>query len=188
MVVLCPGSRSGEIKRHLPVIVAAAKIIRTQIPQCRFTCLRSRSADASLFTSLPSWIQIEPNEELPDVFQNASAGILVSGTVTLEAAAYGLPMVITYRMNALNFWLAKKLIKTEFIGLPNIVCQYPIAKELIQHQATAEKLAAAVTELLQDPLARNKMQAIQQFLPQSNNEPLVPVIQSLLTEGARSTC
>jgi lipid-A-disaccharide synthase len=85
--------------------------------------------------------------------------LAVSGTVTLEAAILGTPMVITYRLGWLSALLAWPLIRVSFIGLPNLVAEQGIIPELIQHAATPERLAAAAAEILDDPARQAAMRA-----------------------------
>jgi lipid-A-disaccharide synthase len=68
----------------------------------------------------------------------------------LEIALLGIPMVICYRLNSLTYWLGRLLVKTRFIGLPNIVFGEQIVRELIQEDATAENLATEIHRLLTD--------------------------------------
>ena len=74
-----------------------------------------------------------------------------SGTATLEIALMNIPMVICYKLNALTYWLGRYLVKTRFIGLPNIIFGESIVRELIQHDATPENLVNEVAHLLSHP-------------------------------------
>jgi len=82
-----------------------------------------------------------------------------SGTATLEIALLAVPMVITYKLASLTYWLGKWLVNTPFIGLPNIVLGKSIVKELIQHEATAGNLAAEVKRILTDKAYADEQRA-----------------------------
>jgi lipid-A-disaccharide synthase len=81
----------------------------------------------------------------------ADVVLAASGTVTLEAAILGTPMVITYRLGFLTALLALLLVRVRFIGLPNLVAGRPIVPELVQYQATPARIAAAALPILQSP-------------------------------------
>jgi lipid-A-disaccharide synthase len=82
-----------------------------------------------------------------------------SGTATLEIALFTVPMVITYKLSPLTYWLGRLLVKTPFIGLPNIVAGKLVVKELIQHEATADNLAAEMLRILTDDAYAQTMRA-----------------------------
>jgi len=81
-----------------------------------------------------------------------------SGTATLEIALLTVPMVICYKLSPLTYWLGRLLVKTPFIGLPNIVAGKSIVREFIQHEATANNLAIEVGRILTDQDYRETMQ------------------------------
>ncbi|MBF0112334.1 MAG: lipid-A-disaccharide synthase, partial [Desulfamplus sp.] len=89
-------------------------------------------------------IRGEPSE----LFRRCDILIAVSGTVTLEAAIFGLPMVIVYKTSSFTYFIAKHFVKIPYIGLPNIVAKYQIVPELLQHNATPEKIANQILLML----------------------------------------
>ena len=94
-----------------------------------------------------------------DVIQCCDVVMTTSGTATLEIALLTVPMVITYKLATLTYWLGRWLVNTPFIGLPNIVLGKGIVKELIQHEATADNLAAEVKRILTDKAYADEMRA-----------------------------
>jgi lipid-A-disaccharide synthase len=82
-----------------------------------------------------------------------------SGTATLEIALLAVPMVITYKLASLTYWLGRWLVNTPFIGLPNIILGKCIVKELIQHEATPGNLAAEVMRILMDKAYADEIRA-----------------------------
>ncbi len=83
--------------------------------------------------------------------------LAVSGTVTLEAAILGTPMIITYRLGTLSWLLGRLLVRVRFIGLPNLVANDEIVPELIQFDATPERLAIVAKEILESPERQRRM-------------------------------
>jgi lipid-A-disaccharide synthase len=92
-----------------------------------------------------------------NVMQCCNAIMTTSGTATLEIALLTVPMVICYKLAPLTYWLGRLLVKTPFIGLPNIVAGQSIVKEFIQHEATADNLATEVERMLTDKVYSDTM-------------------------------
>jgi lipid-A-disaccharide synthase len=153
IVGLLPGSRSGEIKRMLPVMLEAAEAIAGRVPGVQFILPQAGSiADAALQDHLrTAAVKIKVVKDQPyDVMQCCDAIMTTSGTASLEIALLTVPMVICYKLSSLTYWLGRLLVNTPFIGLPNIVAGKAIVRELIQHESSAENLAGEITRLLTD--------------------------------------
>jgi lipid-A-disaccharide synthase len=153
-VGLFPGSRRGEVKRLLPTILASAALLKARFPELQFILpLASSLSRADLAPYLEdSPLQVVVVEERGyDVMQVCDAIITVSGTVTLEIALMGVPMVIIYRVSPLTYEVGKRLIRVDHIGICNIVADERVAPELIQHDAEPEKIAAEIDRILIDP-------------------------------------
>ncbi|QOX77994.1 lipid-A-disaccharide synthase [Trichlorobacter lovleyi] len=153
IVGLFPGSRRSEVSRLLPTILEAARLLQQRLPGLQFVLpLASTLSD----DDLAPWLE---NCELPitvtrerihDLMRACDAVISVSGTVTLEIALVGTPLVIIYKLASLTFQLAKRLVKVEHIGLCNIVAGETVARELIQQEASPEQIAGEIERLLSD--------------------------------------
>ena len=153
VVGLLPGSRANEINRLLPVMLAAAERLQQELPSIQFILPQADSiSDELLNTCLTqSPVKIMVIKDQPyDVIQCCDALMTCSGTAALEVALLTVPMVITYKLAALTYYLGRLLVKTPFIGLPNIVSGFAVVKELIQHEANAKNLAAEVKRILTD--------------------------------------
>ncbi|NOS75946.1 MAG: lipid-A-disaccharide synthase [Methyloglobulus sp.] len=153
IVGILPGSRRNEIERMLPVMLAAASKLQNSFPGIHFLLPQADSIpDALLAEHLRSArLMITVIKKKPyDVIQCCDAIMTTSGTASLEIALLGVPMVIAYKLSALTYWLGRWLVKTPYIGLPNIMLGKPVVKELIQHQASAENLAAEISKILKD--------------------------------------
>jgi lipid-A-disaccharide synthase len=94
-----------------------------------------------------------------ELMQRAGAGMVASGTATLEAAYFGLPLVIVYKVAWLTWFLGKRLVKVTHIGMPNILAGREIAREFLQEAAQPEAIAAELDRLLTAPGAREAIQA-----------------------------
>ncbi|MDD2801923.1 MAG: lipid-A-disaccharide synthase [Methylobacter sp.] len=153
IVGLLPGSRANEIKRMLPVMLAAAEQLQVSFPGIQFVLPQADSiSDALLQAYLKSSsINVTVVKNQPyDVIQCCDAVMTTSGTATLEISLLTVPMVIVYKLAPITYWLGRWLVNIPFIGLPNIVAGKAIVKELIQHEANPEKLAAEVQRILSD--------------------------------------
>ncbi len=156
IIGLLPGSRGQEIRRNLPVMLAAAsRLNRREHKGFAFVVSVAPGIDVD-------WIEdfIRPYRDTVDieteragvekVLTRCSLAVAASGTVTLEAAIYGVPMVIVYRVSPVSFFLGRSLIRVKFIGLANIIANRPIVPELIQHDATPGNIASVVSSILGD--------------------------------------
>lgn len=162
VVGLLPGSRRNEIKRLLPEMLRAAELIAQALPETQFILPQADSISDELLQSYlhasPLNIRVVKNQPY-DVIQCCAAVMASSGTATLEVALLTVPMVIAYKLTPLTYLLGRWLVKTPFIGLPNIVAGKGIVKELIQHDASGEKLAAEILKILNDAGYRTAMRA-----------------------------
>lgn len=153
VIGLMPGSRKQEIERLLPVMLDAAAIMLSHVPGTQFILPQAQSVSDELL-----WSYLDRSElaikviknETYDAVQCCTAIMTSSGTATLEIALLQVPMVIVYKLSELTYWLGRLLVKTPFIGLPNIVAGKSIVKELIQHQASAIHIADEIVKLLSD--------------------------------------
>ncbi|HEY6009708.1 MAG TPA: lipid-A-disaccharide synthase [Geobacteraceae bacterium] len=150
---LFPGSRKGEIKGLLPTILASAALLRERFPDLQFILPLATSltrADLAPHLEASPLPVVVVEEHGYDVMQVCDAIITVSGTVTLEIALMGVPMVIIYRVSPLTYAVGKRLIRVDHIGICNIVVGERVVQELIQHDAEPEKIAAEITRILTD--------------------------------------
>lgn len=160
IVGLLPGSRTNEIERMLPVMLEAAKRLQSEFPHIHFLLPQADPIPDALLEKYlrPARLMITVIKNKPyDVMQCCDAIITTSGTASLEIAIMGIPMVIAYKLSTLTYWLGRLLVKTPFIGLPNIILGRAAVKEMIQHQATAENLANEISRLINDSFYADKM-------------------------------
>ncbi len=160
IVGLLPGSRGNEIRRMLPVMLAAAEKLQLSLPGCQFMLPQADSISDALLDEYISQtslnITVIKNQPY-DVIQCCDVVMTTSGTATLEIALLTVPMVIAYKLAPLTYILGRWLVNTPFIGLPNIVLGKSIIKELIQQDASAAKLCAEVLKILTDKAYAEQM-------------------------------
>jgi lipid-A-disaccharide synthase len=163
VVGLLPGSRHGEITRMFPLMAQAAQRLLDERPDMRFVVPLAPSFDHGIIESLvPEGCNL--GDSLKTVHGRtydamAAADLLVaaSGTVTLEAAILGVPMVVTYRVSPLTYFLGRRLIRVPFVSLVNLVAGREVVPEILQDEATPERIAGATLSLLEDKERRGAM-------------------------------
>ncbi len=160
---LMPGSRKSELEFMAPLYIEAARILLRDYPDATFLVPLATRATMDLFDRLltrhKAW-----DLPLRKLFGHAQMAMIASdvvlvtsGTATLEVALTKRPMVISYKLSWLTYQLVKRKIKLPYVGLPNILCGRFVVPELLQKEATAEKLAAEVKRLYVDQDARVEM-------------------------------
>lgn len=152
-VIIFPGSRMQEISRMLPIFIDAARIIKRNFPQASFLLGLAPSRRTSSMVEIPEDMRdsIKIVENGVAELHRASLVLAVSGTITLQTAISGTPMIVCYRTSAANYLLARLLVRIPWIAMPNILAKRKIVTELIQSQAKAEKIAFEARKLLSDP-------------------------------------
>lgn len=151
LIALMPGSRRQEQRRHLPLFLAAARILHAQRPATRFVLgvLDPRTAPAADDSvDLPLTVVAGAAGE---ILAAADVALCVSGTITLEAALARTPAVVAYRMPRLTYAILRRLVRVPHIALPNLLTGSSLMPELIQDAATPATLAAALGGWLEDP-------------------------------------
>ncbi|KAF3978327.1 MAG: lipid-A-disaccharide synthase [Methylococcales symbiont of Iophon sp. n. MRB-2018] len=160
VIGIVPGSRINEIKRMLPIMLAAAEQIAKVHNGAQFILPQANSIKDDLLQGYlsKSAVKVIVIKNQPyEVIQCCDAIMTTSGTASLEIALLQVPMVIAYKLSAITYYFAKKLVKTKFIGLPNIIAGKGIIKELIQVAASKENLAAEVHKILENTVYRTTM-------------------------------
>ena len=152
-VGLFPGSRRSEIRKLLPAILGAARLLMARFPSVQFVLpLASTLKEGDLEPLLSeSGIPVKiVKERIHDLIRGCDAVISVSGTVTLEVALVGTPLVIIYKLSPITYQFALHLVKVSHIGICNIVAGKTVARELIQDDASPEMIAEEVGRILSD--------------------------------------
>jgi len=154
VVGLFPGSRRSEIRYVFETIKQGAEQIRESQPQVQFLLPVASSLRPQLFSSLLAESDLPITLVEDDIYDTANACdavVCVSGTVTLQTALVGTPMVIVYKMSPLSYEVGRRIVKVEHIGLANIVAGEEVARELIQNEANSGNIAFEILRILEDP-------------------------------------
>lgn len=163
LIGLFPGSREREVARLFPLMIESARILRAWRSDLSFEVpaassklavqIRQLLADASA----SEWITVT-NGGSHALMQRACCAVIASGTATLEAACYGLPYCLVYRVAPLTYVLAKILVKIEHIGIVNILAGERVVEEFIQADAEPVTVARSLRELIESTEKRATLQ------------------------------
>ncbi|HTN17031.1 MAG TPA: lipid-A-disaccharide synthase [Chitinophagaceae bacterium] len=145
VIALLPGSREQEIRVKLPIMLSVVD----RFPGYQFIVAQAPSLPDSLFRDIIGDKNVLlAKDQTYNLLKQAKAGLITSGTATLETALFGLPQVVCYKGNPVSFWLAKKMITIKYISLVNLIMNKQVVRELIQDELNTENLTVALRELL----------------------------------------
>ncbi|BBB24348.1 lipid-A-disaccharide synthase [Isorropodon fossajaponicum endosymbiont JTNG4] len=141
-ILLMPGSRQSEIKRLLPEMLLAAKIMSVQDPMLTFHLALAND-------ELLDWVTVQVGNAPVEIslgcahvrMLNADLALVASGTAALELALVGVPMVVVYKLSSFSYFIASRLVKSKYISLPNIIANKNLVPELIQNNASGNNIA-----------------------------------------------
>lgn len=155
VIGLLPGSRDGEIARHLPVMLEAAGLISRRTEKVKFIISLASSVAREHIENIVKKHKatIDFNivaDSVDKVFRQCKLVVAASGTVTLEAAISGTPMLIIYKVSTISYWLGRIMIKVNNIGLVNLIAGKEIVPELVQNNVSPENIADRVLNMLKD--------------------------------------
>ncbi len=159
---LLPGSRDREVSSLLPVMLAAASMLAARGRQVRFLVSRAREVAESFFQDILDRHGVKAGLDVytgpvDHIFKESDLVVAASGTVTLEAAIAGVPMIIIYKVSPLSYLLGRILIQVKHIGLVNLINEEPFITELVQGEASPGNVADAVEDLISDPAGLKRM-------------------------------
>jgi len=158
LVGLFPGSRGNEVIRLLPTMLQTVPLIRAKVPGVRFAIsaanegLKAKMLEIIAASPAPEakdWIEVN---SVYDLMQRVEVGAVCSGTATLEAACFGLPYVLVYKVNPITYVVGRSVMNLKHLGIVNILAgNEDVVTELVQGDFNAERLAAELTGLLTEP-------------------------------------
>ncbi len=190
VIAMLPGSRQSEVSQHAELFVNAAKIISQDKANVQFLVpLITRETRAIFEQALYKDMSQEIDLNIlfghaHDAIEAADMVIVASGTATLEAALLKRPMVITYRMPTLSWWILKRMNYLPYVGLPNILAGKFLVPELLQDKATPQNLADTVMRLLNDAEylkeIKQEFTTIHQTLKQNSTKKAAETVLSYL--------
>ncbi|MBV7300082.1 lipid-A-disaccharide synthase [Enterovibrio paralichthyis] len=153
-LAVLPGSRGGEMKLLAPVFIETCKLLKAKYPDLGFAVALVNEKRRAQFEE--AWQQTAPeldfvlvDDTARNVITASDAVLLASGTVALECMLVKRPMVVGYKVNAITAWLAKRMLKTEFVSLPNILAGRELVPERLQEACTPDALAHEVSRYLE---------------------------------------
>lgn len=144
-VALLPGSRQQEVDRHLRVMLESIWLLKEQQPEVQGVIGKAPGVSLGGFDL--GGMAVE--SETPQVaLRYADVGIIASGTATLEAAIYGTPSVVIYKMSRLSYSLARKVATVPFASITNLIAEFEVLPELLQDDATAQNIADTLRPMI----------------------------------------
>ncbi|WP_019037115.1 lipid-A-disaccharide synthase [Psychroflexus tropicus] len=155
IIALLPGSRQQEISKMLAVMLSVV----SDYPDYQFVIAGAPSQEEafyeSIISSLPAKVKLIQNDTY-DLLSKSHAALVTSGTATLETALFNVPEVVCYKGNLISYWIAKQIVKLDFISLVNLIMDREVVKELIQNEFNTKQLEIELDKILQ-PDGREKM-------------------------------
>lgn len=160
-VGLFPGSRRQELDHILPILKVAAQAVSSHLgPRgVRFLTSVAPGIEPSRISSVLEGRMEVVEEPVPGLLARCDLALVCSGTVSLEAALAGVPHEILYRTGALNYFFAKRLVRTQYIGLSNLILDRPVVREHIQDMASPLPLARSLLRWVARPAERQAFYA-----------------------------
>lgn len=153
ILALFPGSRPQEIDRHLDLFLETARRLRRADPELQAALARAESIPEGRYRGADAVLV----EDARSLLRHARAALVKSGTSTLEAALEGTPFVTVYRTHPVTFALARRLVRVEHVALANLVAGARVVPEVLQGEATPERLVGELAVLLEDGPERSRV-------------------------------
>lgn len=188
LLAVLPGSRGGEVGQLMPVFLDAMVALNASRPALRFVIPAANAARREQIETL-----LEQAPDLPvtlvdgesrTVMAAADVILMSSGTATLEGLLVGKPMVVGYRVGKVTYAIARRLVKSEFVSLPNLLCREAMVPELIQDDLTCDAIVAEVNRWLDNPAQAqalvSRFQAVHEQLRGGASEKAADAVSQLL--------
>jgi len=164
LIGLVPGSRSREVRKIFPVMIEVARRLLQLDPALRFQVAAASEELARELSEMLRAEQLTNCESIEiavgqtaAIMQRAFVGIVASGSATLEAAYFGMPFVLIYKVAWPTYLAARLVVNVDFLGMPNLLAGKKVVPEFIQHEAKPDAIVSAVRVLMEDSSARARM-------------------------------
>ena len=161
LVGLFPGSRGREVRKIFPILVQTARELRRSKPDLHFEVA---AASDELAQEMEKMLGSQDRHlfgikigQTAEIMQRAVAGIVASGSATLEAAYFRMPFALIYKVAWPTYFAGRLLVKVKYLGMPNVLADKQVVPEFIQHRAKSADLAKTILRLLDDPMKRRQM-------------------------------
>ena len=163
IIAMLAGSRKGEISTMMPVLTEFAAKLHSIARYADYQFLIAGAPSRSMKDYEP-WLTRENRKyikvlfgETHSIIRHAEAGVINSGTASLETALFGTPQVVGYITNPVTYWIAKKIVKIRYISLGNLIVDRLAFKEFIQDDCNSDALVAEIRELIENQQRKTKM-------------------------------
>ena len=167
IVALLPGSRRGEVERHVDGFIEAGLRLREMVGNTRLVMLGREEVRPLLESKQSNWggevLLLFGEEERIGLFGSANAALVAVGTAVLELGLARVPMVVGLRENAFNAYLGARLLRTPSLSLVNLVLDAPVVEEYLQEELETEKVAAALQRILTSPGRERVLEHLNEF-------------------------
>jgi lipid-A-disaccharide synthase len=165
LIGLFPGSRLREVRKIFPIMIETARLLLRRRPTLHFQVAAASEELAhemnSKTAALEEFYDQQPIQikvgETSEIMQRAWAGIVASGSATLEAAYFRMPFVLVYKVAWPTYVAARMVVNVKYLGMPNLLADKEVVPEFIQQQATAGTIAKAAQPLMEDAYTRERM-------------------------------
>jgi len=148
-IVLMPGSRESEVKRLLPEMIAAAKLMAKQDAELAFHLVLANDALRHWAEQQADGLKVTLSSgDAHQRIEQADLVLVASGTATLEVALIGVPMVVVYKLSVISYFIASRLVKSPYVSLPNVIANKALVPELIQKEANGANIAKQALQIL----------------------------------------
>ena len=184
-VLLMPGSREAEIKSLLPELLSTVNLMREQDSKIQFSLALAND-------HFKDWVKDQINKleielSVGDAYEQivkSDLVIVASGTATLEIALLGVPMVVVYKLSGVSYQIVKRLLRTNFISLPNIILGKEVVPELIQENANGKNIASVAMQIIVSDNSKlvSELNKIHSQLHQESSAQSVKAILKLVNE------
>lgn len=158
--LMLPGSRTGEIARHLPIFAAAARRLQPRFPRLRWVVRQAPKVDDRTYAP---WIADGTlrlrTESIFELAHAARVVVSASGTASFEAALTTTPLIVVYRVSPITWALARRMVRVPWVSMANLTAGRAIVPELLQGDCTPDGLAGEIAALLGDPARATRMRA-----------------------------
>lgn len=164
LIALLPGSRSQEVIRNLPVMLETADLFTKRHPNFIFSIAVAPNVSRKIYDDIlrkftsKTGLNIEFSDDARLLLEAAYAGLVKTGTSTLEACLCNMPFAMMYRASLFSYYFGRLALKSKFLAMPNILVDKEVTREFIQGEATAENLSDELVRLIFDEKTRCKQQ------------------------------
>ena len=152
-ITIMPGSRVKEVRMNLPTILDAVRRLGSS---CEYLLPVAPTIDREILQQQIGKVRVTLVPEALPALWHSRAGIIASGTATVEAAMMATPFVMVYRVSALTYLLGKPRIKVPYFAMVNLIAEEEVVPELVQQDFTAENIVCRINELLPDGVVRDR--------------------------------